>query len=171
MVLRLGADFCSPYPWICDDDWLAKTSSVDITETTCVSSIQNVLRNAHDWHTNGARVKFCLSEEVSGVCDLRFNLSISIIIIICNALKVLIMCTVLLRSDYRPLVTVGDAVASFVDQPDPTTKSMCLASRDEVKSAWSLEPWRSGLLQKFTPRRVRRLKAAGVATWITSLVL
>lgn len=29
----------------------------------------------------------------------------------------------------QPLVTLGDALASFLDQPDPTTENMCLANK------------------------------------------
>ena len=32
----------------------------------------------------------------------------------------------------RPLMTIGDAIASFMTIPDSTTKNMCLTSREEI---------------------------------------
>jgi hypothetical protein len=36
-----------------------------------------------------------------------------------------------------PLVTLGDAIASFLEDPDLTTKDMCLLSKEEIEKAWS----------------------------------
>jgi hypothetical protein len=33
----------------------------------------------------------------------------------------------------EPLITMGDAVASFLDNPDSTTKNMCLLSIHDVR--------------------------------------
>jgi hypothetical protein len=33
----------------------------------------------------------------------------------------------------EPLITVGDAIASFLEKPDPTTKHMCLLSIHDVR--------------------------------------
>jgi|TARA_R110002003_G_scaffold117_23_gene10482 hypothetical protein len=35
----------------------------------------------------------------------------------------------------EPLITMGDAVASFLEQADPTTKNMCLLSIHDVRKS------------------------------------
>jgi len=42
------------------------------------------------------------------------------------------MLLVVLKADDYPLVTLGDAIASFLEYPDPTTKDMCLVSKQDV---------------------------------------
>lgn len=48
------------------------------------------------------------------------------------------MLSLLWRKDMRPLTTLGDAIASFLDEPDPTTKNQCLAEQNHFhhKREW-----------------------------------
>lgn len=84
-------------------------------------------------------VSYCLSLPVEEKCELQFSLPISLVVIICNAVKVLCMILTLLESRDDILVTVGDAIASFLQAPDPHTKGMSMLSRDTVVGG--PEPW------------------------------
>lgn len=69
-------------------------------------------------------VDFCLAEEYQGRCTAKASLSLLGVVIACNVLKVLILC-IMAWTDFkffRPLVTVGDAVKSFLQEPESEAK-------------------------------------------------
>ena len=74
----------------------------------------------------------CAKTTTNSPCKLVFDAHIIVIVIICNAIKALCMFLVVLKADDYPLVTLGDAIASFLEHPDPTTKGMCLVSKQDV---------------------------------------
>ena len=85
-----------------------------------------------DWT---AYVEYCLSKPVEEHCKLQFSLTIMIEVIICNMMKTVCMTIILWKQDPEPLVTLGDAIASFLDQPDITTRRNCAAGRDRFKNS------------------------------------
>ncbi len=81
-----------------------------------------------DWHAD-----HCLSEKVDGQCSFNVNLAIIWIVVACNVIKFFTMTIVAYSGTIdRPLMTIGDAIASFMTIPDSTTKNMCLTSREEI---------------------------------------
>lgn len=50
-------------------------------------------------------------------CKIRFNTSFVVAVIVCNLIKAICMGIVVWRLDPFPLVTIGDAIASFLDAP------------------------------------------------------
>jgi len=85
---------------------------------------------------NGCYVTTCYSETRQGQCKLRFSIPIILIIIACNAAKALSMFLTYLYARDATLVTLGDAIASFLDAPDKTTTNLCLASKNDIKELW-----------------------------------
>jgi hypothetical protein len=79
--------------------------------------------------TDRAFVQNCLAQPASKFddqCTVSISLSLLIAVICCNALKATCLAGTLLASSrhlkgFRPL-TVGDAVASFLERPDETTR-------------------------------------------------
>ncbi|KAL4892330.1 hypothetical protein BDV59DRAFT_193836 [Aspergillus ambiguus] len=68
----------------------------------------------------------CLSQDAPEQCQFYFSLPICLAVLACNATKAI-------------LLTVGDALSSFLDRPDSTTKGYCLLSRlDMIRGA---TPW------------------------------
>jgi hypothetical protein len=83
---------------------------------------------------------------------LQLSLSFLAVVILCNAVKLGVMLWVLLSmKDSDFVVTLGDAAASFIHRPDPTTESFCVFTKEAVQS----EVAHSGL---------RRPKRQGVET-------
>ena len=77
-------------------------------------------------------VEYCLSQKVQEHCRLQFSIIIMVIVIIANFLKLLCM-VYTIRSHHVPtLVTMGDAVSSFLQDPDPTTIGYCTLSKRDV---------------------------------------
>ncbi|PYI36773.1 hypothetical protein BP00DRAFT_462468 [Aspergillus indologenus CBS 114.80] len=77
-------------------------------------------------------VLHCLMDESRQRCQLLFSPPIAIVVIICNAIKLscMILSVGVRRRDL--FLTLGDALASFLTRPDPTTRGHCLLSRAEV---------------------------------------
>ena len=87
------------------------------------------------------RVDYCLSRPTEEHCTVRMNVNIMIIVIVANALKVGAMLLTLWTQRQDPLVTVGDAIKSFLKINDPATTNRCLASKNDfLRSHWLIEP-------------------------------
>lgn len=56
------------------------------------------------------------------------------IVIACNLLKTTILLFVWLAIQDAPILTIGDAIASFLSHPDPFSKDICLVTKREVNS-------------------------------------
>lgn len=78
-------------------------------------------------------IDHCLSQYVDEQCQLLYNMPIGIVIIICILLKVICL-SFLVNIDRRNLfLTVGDAISSYLQSPDPLTKGWCMLSKKTVK--------------------------------------
>ncbi|KAJ5669760.1 hypothetical protein N7462_010830 [Penicillium macrosclerotiorum] len=77
----------------------------------------------------------CLVIEAPEHCQLLYSPPICIAIMIAGAIKVTAMFLAARISQHRspPLLTIGDAVASFMTRPDPTTKGMCWIQASDIK--------------------------------------
>ena len=84
-------------------------------------------------------IQYCLSQPVKEHCTLQFSILIITIVLVCNITKLACMVVVLLRQQAKPLVTLGDAVESFLETPDPIIENMCLADKKKfsAKKSWS----------------------------------
>jgi hypothetical protein len=91
-------------------------------------------------------VDYCLSESGEPHCKLHFESSIAITVIVLNVLKALLMFYIAFGVHEEPLLTIGDAVASFLQDNDVFTRSMCLASASDFKwkkgSSTGAKKWR-----------------------------
>lgn len=91
------------------------------------------------WYFRHIAMGDCLVIPTEGRCRFMYNPPIGIVVIITAAIKVAAMVLAAKLDRYRsaPLLTVGDAVASFLTRPDTTTAGMCWISKSDVNSnAW-----------------------------------
>lgn len=83
--------------------------------------------------TNNIHVEYCLAEPFEQGCKLAISNILLLVVTICVSMK-LVLCVIVvvaLRDD--PLVTPGDAVASFIILPDPTTVGRCAAEISDIR--------------------------------------
>jgi hypothetical protein len=114
--------------------------------------------------------KDCLSEILPEKCQVQFSQTILYIVIVCNVIKVAIMVFILWQLNDETIVTIGDAIKSFLQRPDPTTQDCCLMSKDSVSKIWISQESRHG--QKFKPKkRVPWYSAVSGRRWGMSLSL
>ncbi|KAK3709242.1 hypothetical protein LTR37_010980 [Vermiconidia calcicola] len=111
-----------PFQWICGRY---------LTMATC--DIQSVKQNASKWTLEGRKIHYCLSQlEKRRHCKLQFSLGILAAVIAMNFSKCASLFYTYWVERHQPLVTVGDALARFLDNPDELTKGRCLMSRFDV---------------------------------------
>jgi hypothetical protein len=114
------------YSWICDER--------NMNNDTCLYDLANVKGDTKNWTIAGnATVDHCLVERTEENCKLQVSLSMSLICFITIVFKVLVMFAVALFVNETPLMTTGDAIESFMKDPDPYTQGMCMASKKMIE--------------------------------------
>jgi hypothetical protein len=109
--------------------WLCRKLNIPSNDQ-CLFHVEHLRRNATHWRiSEGANVKYCLSQKVKEHCKLQFNLTLSLVVLFTCLFKSLVMFAVAFFTYETPLMTTGDAIASFMRRPDPYTQNMCLASK------------------------------------------
>jgi hypothetical protein len=83
--------------------------------------------DASRWKTfHGRKPEYCLSEKVNQTCALRFSSSLAWVVISFNILKLLLLLACCLSNGplgkERPILTVGDAISSYLRRNDETTR-------------------------------------------------
>ncbi|OJJ98412.1 hypothetical protein ASPACDRAFT_122206 [Aspergillus aculeatus ATCC 16872] len=104
-------------------------------------------------------VSHCLIKEEEQRCQLFFSPPIAIVVIVCNIIKVVCMLLTARVKRTDLMLRVGDALASFLTRPDPTTRGRCLLSRSQMTrgpQAWTLPgivigSWKGYTLQRRAP--------------------
>jgi hypothetical protein len=87
----------------------------------------------------GLPVNKCFSEPTRQKCKLNFSVPLALVVIVFNAIKALTVLASISQLRNDPMLTVGDAVVSFLQTSDPSLPSMCLASQADThcsKSRW-----------------------------------
>ncbi|KAJ9491773.1 hypothetical protein VN97_g1492 [Penicillium thymicola] len=84
---------------------------------------------------NTMHVTECLAFEGKSNCQLFYNPIIAVIVIVTTFVKVIaiFLAAQIHKSRSTPLLTSGDAISSFLEDPDETTKGMCWASLNNIK--------------------------------------
>jgi hypothetical protein len=169
-----------PYSWIC--------SQFPQTDTSlCSDHISSFKANISSWQPFGHQVDYCLTQGYVGVgpfnmmtghCRVQLDLSVSLIVGIVNLVQVILMCVSILGARNKPLLTTGDAILSFLEDPDSTTQSMSLLEKSDVQrfkfpkkaqAAQSLT-WLSSP-KSFMVTRRRWFTAVGKGRWIGFTIL
>lgn len=92
-----------------------------------------------NWTVLGSPIEYCLSKRTEPTCKFQVSLVIMVIVILCNFVKTLCMSLIVWKPSSKPssmpLLNLGDAIATFLDQPDPNTANDCLASKYSFRGA------------------------------------
>lgn len=123
-----GTGVSVSYAWTCVQ--ATREDGYQTPQYRCRSSVQ--------WTVLDFPIEYCLSQPGDSTCKLQFSLVIMVIVMLCNFLKTFCMFLTIWNPSWVPLLTLGDAIASFLDKPDPSTVNNCLADKHyfrEVKYA------------------------------------
>ena len=123
------------YSWICGDHFISQMNVSSLS--FCEDHIKNINTNVNTWTVywdDTLKVKYCLSQGVDEQCRVQFSLLIMIVVILCNFVKAVALMIVLMVCNKQPLVTIGDAIASFLTSQDVCTQRRCLTTVFDCRS-------------------------------------
>jgi hypothetical protein len=109
----------NPLAWACSFD--------DPIESFCTKN--KALRHVENWTVGPERwpIDHCLIQKVPQEgCKLEYSLTILLVIIGCDLLKIAVVFAMLNILKDSPCVTLGDSIAHFLKNPDETTRKRCL---------------------------------------------
>ena len=172
-----------PFDWMCPDIFWTDNF-------TLPGCRQQALDSSSNWttiYTPNIRIAKCYSKLVPQRCKLQFSVAVSIIVCLLNLIKLMLFGITFARlrkqtqclpisespsTNEHLLMTVGDAMASFLDNPDETTKGICLAEKaDFEKGLWNPR-WVQTCPIKWTRAQGRRwLLAIGHRRWMVGVLL
>lgn len=90
------------------------------------------LRPPNEWKPFDGIAIECWAEEIAESCTLNFSLTLGLIVLACNATKFVCMAMTIWRHRKPALITIGDAIQSFLDRPDVTTSGKSLYSGNQM---------------------------------------
>ena len=171
-MIYVSGEGASPSSWMCDYDQARLDQVYLSSPPTCnPGTLTSNVTGGLPWRvrlTTGEEVEIsgCKSERTAEKCKVQFSLGIMTIVICCNLVKACSMIMAVVRSREPTLVTLGDAVDSFLRTPDPTTMEICFADRWFVKREWK-RGWRSGPRQWKQKEVQRWWTSVSKTRWIT----
>lgn len=115
---------------------------------------------------NGRPIEYCLSQPVKEHCRVQFSVGIMAVVNACNVVKMLIMGYIAWKRPVN-LVTLGDAVASFLNKADTTTEGNCLAGKTRFLKS---KDWEQTPLQ-WEPVARYWFHAASQRRWLSCNIL
>ncbi|GBF62717.1 hypothetical protein TMEN_5282 [Trichophyton mentagrophytes] len=129
----------SPFTWICPNDYEEATK--------CQSKLLNTKPEivAGNWEVLAQPIKYCLAEVAQPHCKLQYSLPLTVVVMVFILVKAITICYVAITID-TPILTVGDAIASFLEKPDTTVRGKCLLSMKDL----------TGLSNTYDPFWIRR---------------
>lgn len=169
------ADHCRPTfnsGWMCNSVYGFVPQAV--ASGRCTLLTQELRNNASDWKPSidgldgTLKTAYCLAERKEGRCSVHSSPHVAMIVLALNSTKAIAMLAVSRMISGRSLVTIGDAICSFLKTPDRYTKGLCLASRRDFKRMrgdWQSSP------KTFARNRVRYFTTAGKTRWLGCIAL
>lgn len=146
------------YDWICYGDLDSAPCDPD-----------KAAAKADEWVVQRQPIDYCLSRKNEEHCRLQFSVIIMVVVILCNLVKTICMIITVWKERAGTLVTLGDAISSFLNDPDSATAGCCLADKDDFKTRnWYLL---TSVTKKYVPKRYSWFRAASLRRWAICNVL
>jgi len=118
--------------------WICPASSCS---APCQSMLGQVEQSPSLWNPFNLDVDYCLGQRTDEKCKLHFSIILAVVILVFNAVQGVLMLVLAYRMrDDDPLLTIGDAITSFLSEPDSSTIGCCLHSALDFQTsgpAWS----------------------------------
>ncbi|QIX01275.1 hypothetical protein AMS68_006792 [Peltaster fructicola] len=107
------------YAWLCSNvyEWTYK-----FLPCSAKDLLQQVDDNTYSIF--GYKPEYALAQMVPERCRLEFSVTLLAIVIACNAVKAAVMMALLFKQKHPTLVVLGDALCSFLDEPDAVTRDL-----------------------------------------------
>ena len=171
------------YSWICAD-----------RDPDLGCNIGDFRQHAANWTIQKKPIEYCISKLEPAHCKLQVSITILAVVIVMNACKSASMFWLLFNQRVPTLVTVslpcivfrkalelfadhlfssqiGDAVASYLDEPDELTKGRCLMGKrdvDEGLMKWRVKPLKQPILDVL-PKACEKMTKRSPGRWISAV--
>ncbi|KAL2129970.1 hypothetical protein VTI74DRAFT_7059 [Chaetomium olivicolor] len=143
-----------------------------------ISNRENPLQTAEGLGTNvildlasdQSSIQYCLAQPASAsTCEVDLNPPLLGAVAFLNSIAFVATASVLFKrpSYFRPLATLGDAISSFLEDPDPTTQGACLLSKNEVlQGRWPLTQ-----AKYWVPKNHYWVRSVSFPRWLITLFI
>ncbi|KAL2159688.1 hypothetical protein VTH06DRAFT_2257 [Thermothelomyces fergusii] len=112
-------------------------------------------------------IQYCLAQRAPApTCEVELDAPLLGSVALVNSIALVVAVAVLLTrpSSFRPLVTLGDAISSFLQEPDQTTQGACLLSKTDIlHGRWPLTTTKC-----WTPQKHYWLRSVSSPLWIVT---
>ncbi|KAL4860499.1 hypothetical protein BDV12DRAFT_204986 [Aspergillus spectabilis] len=157
-----------PFGWVCMEG-----DEMSDSARQCQSELAGVKRDANStrgWVVNGYKIDYCLVEETPEKCTLEYSLTLSIVVLVTNGVKIAVILGTILSLRSNPLLTLGDAVASFLSVPDEASRGMGLITKGMV-TAEKQSLGKQDDIPEYKPHPQRRWTSVSIERWaVTSFM-
>ncbi|KAJ5113732.1 hypothetical protein N7456_002266 [Penicillium angulare] len=170
----------TPYNWLCGTDSaysskICKISAYGSGYATWHRPPGNWIVTVAGQSDNQYTIKYCLAEKAKQHCKLKYSFPLVMIVIAFNLVKTIILLFVWIEIQNAPILTIGDAIASFLRYPDSNSQGSCLISKEVVKSRLQYTP--SAITSEsnrrpkaFDSSRARWRMAASSSRWMFGIL-
>lgn len=159
----VNPSFTYPTSWLCGNI----TTNINV-RPKCSGNVKIL---SEHWTLNYQAIDYCLVDVLDfEECELKFNLWLLAAVIIANLGKLCCMIAMLIVYDIPTLVTLGDAISSFIQVPERKTKGACVLGRDDFKRmAFWKNPF--SIPSVWTKQRKRWYNASSITHWIVTITM
>ena len=130
-------------------------------------------------------VDHCLVRPAPQECAVDLSITLMVTVIVCNIIKLCCFLLCLSIKEHEPLVTLGDAVCSFLSHPDPASVGLGPVSSEDIRHGiWDVHRAAVALAQQRLPGqklvfpgkawkndRRKYFAAVGVGRWISTGII
>ncbi|GME42265.1 hypothetical protein GTA08_BOTSDO06373 [Neofusicoccum parvum] len=132
--------------WICSQSYMPDKKEYLPNDLCSDGQWQKVVD--HDkWNVYGFDIDHCLSERVDSQCTLNVAVDLLFVVIACNLIILVAVTVMLVKIKETPLITIGDAVSSFIINTDKSTMVRGLFEVVAIFALFGYAVW--GLQKRF----------------------
>lgn len=88
--------------------------------------------NPDSWMFPPFHIDYAFSEPLPNSSSVHISLAFMVVVVTCNAAKTIVIYRTLKEPLYLQILTFGDAVSSFLEQPDATTHGLCTLEKKDI---------------------------------------
>lgn len=118
---------------------------------------------------DGSIIDYCLAEPADAstqTCTVHVNGILLIAILVLSVVTLVATIMALRLPHFEPLVTLGDAITSFLRDPDPATRDQCMLTKQDIQHG----RWGHGDAKTWLPTKDRRwFRSPSIPRWLFTL--
>ncbi|KAL9089010.1 MAG: hypothetical protein Q9159_002813 [Coniocarpon cinnabarinum] len=119
------------YAWVCNGAEICVPQQIRDSGTWNLSRISEGFNS--DYEGQSETIDHCLARSVQQACSVDVSINLMVAVIVCNIIKLCCFLHCLSIKEHKPLITVGDAICSFLAKSDPHSVGLGPVSSREVR--------------------------------------